>query len=120
MKATCEKGSQRLKSEGAAFVSLAGHCRYRYLIDLEGAGYSGWLKLLLFAGRPLFIQTRWRREFFFDGLVPFKHYIPVKQDLSDLSSQIDLAEANPELAAAIAREGQELGIGNLCPSYVIL
>ena len=41
MNITCEHGSQRLKTEGAAFVSLADHCRYRYLIDLEGAGYSG-------------------------------------------------------------------------------
>lgn len=113
------QGSRRLQTEGAAFVSLADHCRYRYLIDLEGAGYSGRLKLLLFAGRPLFIQTRRWREFFFDGLVPFEHYIPVKEDLSDLSSQIDWAEANPQSAAAIARQGQEFAIGHLCRRHAI-
>ena len=113
------QGSRRLQTEGAPFVSLADHCRYRYLIDLEGAGYSGRLKLLLFAGRPLFIQTRRWREFFFDRLVAFEHYIPVKEDLSDLSSQLDWAEANPQSAAAIARQGQEFAIGYLCRSHAI-
>jgi len=112
-------GARRLQSEGAAFVSLPDHCRYRYLIDLGGVTYSARLKLLLFAGRPLFIQTRPWREFFFDGLVPFEHYIPVKEDLSDLSSQIDWAEANPQSAAAIARQGQEFAIGHLCRRHAI-
>jgi hypothetical protein len=112
-------GSRRLQSEGAAFVSLADHCRYRYLIDLGGVTYSARLKLLLFAGRPLFIQTRRWREFFFGGLVPFEHYVPVKEDLSDLSSQIDWAEANPQSAAAIARQGQEFAIDHLCRRHAI-
>jgi hypothetical protein len=116
---TAGQRTRRLQTEGAAFVSLADHCRYRYLIDLEGAGYSGRLKLLLFCGRPLFVQTRRWREFFFDALVPFEHYIPVKEDLSDLSSQIDWAEANPDSAAAIARQGQEFAIMHLCRRHAI-
>lgn len=112
-------GTHRLQTQGATFVSLADHCRYRYLIDLQGAGYSGRVKLLLFAGRPLFLQARRWREFFYDGLVPFEHYIPVKEDLSDLSDQIDWAEAHPEQARCIAKQGQDYACQHLCRTHAL-
>ena len=90
------------------YVSLPDHCRYKYLIDLEGIGYSARLKVLLFSGRPVFIQERPWREFFFDRLEPYGHFIPVKRDLSDLSSQLDWAEANPDKCKDIAARAQSL------------
>jgi len=85
------------------YVSLPDHCRYKYLIDLEGIGYSARLKVLLFSNRPVFIQERPWREFFFDWLQPYVHFVPVKRDLSDLSSQLDWAEANPRDIASRAQ-----------------
>jgi hypothetical protein len=117
--ATAGPDSRRLQTQGAAFVSLVDHCRYRYLIDLQGVGYSGRVKLLLFAGRPLFLQERRWREFFYDDLVPFEHYIPVREDLSDLSARIDWAEANPAHARRIAERGREFACANLCRSHAV-
>jgi glycosyl transferase family 90 len=89
------------------FISMPDHCRYRMLIDLQGRGFSARLSLLLFSGRPVFIQARRWRQYYFDLLQPFVHYIPVNEDLSDLSRQIDWAAAHPEKAAAIAARAQE-------------
>lgn len=58
--------------------------KYAILIDIEGNGYSGRLKHLLWSHRPLLLVDRPHKEFFFEFLKEWEHYIPVKQDLSDL------------------------------------
>lgn len=58
--------------------------KYSILIDIEGNGYSGRLKYLLWSHRPLLMVDRPHKEFFFEFLKEWEHYIPVKRDLSDL------------------------------------
>ena len=57
---------------------------YSILIDIEGRGYSGRLKYLLWSHRPLLIVDRPHKEYFFEYLKEWEHFIPVKRDLSDL------------------------------------
>ena len=73
-----------LNKEKVPYVSLPLHCKFKYLIDIEGRGYSGRLKFLLFSKRLLFIQERRYKEFFHFNLIPYIHFIPIKNDLSDL------------------------------------
>ena len=61
--------------------------KYQYLIDIGGNGWSGRLKFLLFSKRPLLIVERVYIEYFYNDLKPYVHYIPVKEDLSDLLQQ---------------------------------
>jgi hypothetical protein len=75
--------------------------RWRYLIDIEGAGYSGRLKMLLAGSRLVFIVDRPYQEFFMPMLIPYVHYIPVKRDLSDLEEQMAFIRARPELEERI-------------------
>jgi len=58
--------------------------RYSILIDVEGGGFSARLKYLLWSRRPVIIVDRPFKEFFFEHLKEWEHYIPVKRDLSDL------------------------------------
>jgi hypothetical protein len=58
--------------------------KYAALIDIEGNGYSGRLKYLLWSHRPVIIVDRPHKEYFYEHLIPWTHYIPVKRDLSDL------------------------------------
>lgn len=58
--------------------------KYAILIDIEGNGYSGRLKHLLWSHRPVLLVDRPHKEFFFEQLKEWEHYIPVKRDLSDL------------------------------------
>jgi len=69
--------------------------KYKYLLDIGGNGYSGRLKFLLFSNRPVFIVERNYIEYWHNQLIPYVHYIPVREDLSDLLIQIIWAEANP-------------------------
>lgn len=61
---------------------------YSILLDIEGGGYSARLKYLLFSKRPLLVVYRPYKEFFYEKLTPWIHYIPVKRDLSDLLDKV--------------------------------
>lgn len=75
--------------------------RWRYLIDLEGIGYSARLKMLLNSPRVVFIQERPHKEDFFQHLVPWVHYVPVKGDLSDLRDSLKTIRNDPALETDI-------------------
>ena len=79
---------------------------YRYLIDIEGNGYSGRLKLLLHAQRVVFLQAYPWQEWFMPLMQPYRHYVPVKRDLSDLIDRIEWLRQHPEVEAEIIREAQ--------------
>lgn len=110
----------QMGTQASNYVSLPDHCRYRYLIDIEGIGYSGRLKLFFFSGRPIFLQERPWREFYFDWMEPFTHYIPVARDLSDLSARLDWAEANPRECRRIAENAQSFARQHLTRDAAIL
>lgn len=62
--------------------------KWRYLIDIEGRGYSGRLKLLLSMGRVVFMQERIYQEWYAEHLQPWVHYVPVKSDFSNLKANL--------------------------------
>lgn len=71
--------------------------KWRYLLDLEGFGhgYSGRLKLFFSMPRVTFIQERKFKEDYFQWLIPWKHYVPFKNDLSDLIENLNIIKSNP-------------------------
>lgn len=78
------------------YVSLPDHTTYTRLIDIEGGGYSGRLKLLLFSRRLLFVPDRPWWDVATCRLQPWTHYVPVRRDLSDLLEKLYWADAHPE------------------------
>ena len=76
--------------------------KYSVLIDIEGHGYSGRLKYLLWSHRPLLLVDRPHKEFFFEFLKEWEHYIPVKRDLSDLVEKTKWCLNNYDNALQIA------------------
>jgi hypothetical protein len=101
------------------FISLRDHCQFKYLFDIEGVGYSARLKVLLFSGRPVFVQARPWQEYFFRDMKPFVHYIPVARDLGDLREQLDWAEENKEKCAEIAENARSFAKAYLTRSAAI-
>jgi hypothetical protein len=80
------EGKTELK--GSTFISLPDLVKkYSILIDIEGTGYSGRLKFLLWSLRPILLVDRPHKEYFFEHLKEWEHYIPVKRDLSDLGEK---------------------------------
>lgn len=91
------------------FISLQDIVKKsKYLIDLEGVGYSSRVKLLLYAQRPLFMQDRPWEEYYTPWLKPYEHYIPVKRDLSDLKSRYQWAETHEKECSDIAQNALKL------------
>jgi hypothetical protein len=81
--------------------------RFRALLDIEGMGYSGRVKMLLWSRRPLLLIDRPYREFFYRHLRPWQHYIPVRRDLSDLAEKARWTLQNSEAAQRIADRALE-------------
>lgn len=80
------------------FVSVPDHAKlWRYLIDIEGYGYSGRLKMFFFSKRVIFLVDRPYKEWFYQYLEPWKHYIPVKRNLSNLLEQLDIIKNDTKL-----------------------
>ncbi len=93
--------------------------RWNYLIDVEGHGYSGRLKLLLFSRRVVFVADRPFKEWFFPDLRPWVHYVPVKRDLSDLLVHLERIAGDPELATEIASQGFQFAQTHLTREHAI-
>lgn len=84
------------------FLTLPEQVRkWRFLIDIEGTGYSGRLKLLLHTNRVIFIQERPWKEFFFPELIPWTHFVPIKRDLSDLEQNLNKIRQDPKLESVM-------------------
>ena len=110
--ASANASESRLPSIGS-FFSLPDHCRYKYLLDMQGVGHSGRLKVLLFSGRPVFVQDRPWKEYFHDMLVPFEHYIPVEESLGDLTAKLEWARKHPSECEHITVAAQNFAAQNL-------
>ena len=85
---------------------------YQYLLDIGGNGWSGRLSYLLFSQRPLFVVERKYIEYYTDDLIEYEHYIPVKEDLSDLIQQLDWADAHPDECKKIAKNALDFAKAN--------
>lgn len=70
---------------------------YKYLLDIRACGYSGRLKLLLWSNRIVFVSDRPYKEFFFQYMKPWEHYVPVKEDFSDFEENYNKIESDQDL-----------------------
>lgn len=89
------------------FTSLHELANYKYHIDLGGGGGTTWTGTIQKLAMPglLFHHITPTKDFFHDRLQPWRHYIPVASDLSDLKLKLEWAESNPEKAKWIADQG---------------
>ncbi|KAL7540603.1 hypothetical protein ACHAXR_010245, partial [Thalassiosira sp. AJA248-18] len=90
-------------------LNMTTQARYKYHIDLGGGGGTTWTGTIEKLALPgvLFHHVTPTKDYFHDFLVPWKHYIPIKEDLSDLREKYEWAENNPDQAKRIAEAGTE-------------
>ncbi len=99
----CWSKSDNIKLNCSNYLSLSDLVKnYSILIDVTGSGYSGRVKLLLFSHRPLLLVDRAYKEYFYEYLKEWEHYIPVKKDLSDLIEKTQWCIDNYNKALEIA------------------
>ena len=81
--------------------------KWKYLIDFKGYGWSARTKVLLNSPRIVFIVDRKYEEFWYEYIKPWVHYIPVKEDLSDLEKNYEKIESDTGLQEYIKRNQRE-------------
>jgi hypothetical protein len=89
-------------------VELQEQLQFKYLLSLEGNDVASGLKWMLYSNSVVLMprptRVAWAME---DQLVPWYHYIPVQDDLSDLPAMIQWARANDEICERIAQHASE-------------
>ncbi|KAM9334410.1 protein O-glucosyltransferase 1 [Symphorus nematophorus] len=94
-------------------IPLVDHCKYKYLFNFRGVAASFRFKHLFLCGSLVFhVGDEWQ-EFFYPQLKPWVHYIPVKQDLSDVRELLQFVKDNDAIAQEIATRGKEFILDHL-------
>lgn len=100
-------------------IPMTEQAKYKYLIDTRGNAWSGRLQTLLKLGRVVFVADRPYREWFFDKMIPMKHFVPVEEDMSDLIEKICYMERHPEIYEKIVSNLREFVEENLTPRRIL-
>ena len=92
------------------YVPNADFLLYRHLIDVDGWSNS-WalLEKLVMGATVLKVESAFGyRQWFYDRLVPWRHYVPLRPDLADFDEKLAWLFAVPEEAEKIAAAGRAL------------
>ncbi|KAJ7262915.1 glycosyl transferase family 90-domain-containing protein [Mycena rebaudengoi] len=97
-----EKGQCRAVEE--MFEFRRGHeaaeaARYKYIIDVDGNGWSSRFQRLITSGSLIFKATTYP-EWFQDRIQPWVHYVPVQNDYSDVLDALIFFRGDPAGARA--------------------
>lgn len=104
-----------LGAEPADEISLEDHCKYKFLFNYRGVAASFRFKHLFLCKSLVFhVGDEWK-EFFYNSLKPWVHYVPVdsKSSPEDLKKLIKFFLDHQELAQEIAERGHEMIWNNL-------
>lgn len=88
-------------------IRLEDHCDYKYLFNFRGVAASFRFKHLFLCDSVVFhVGSAWL-EFFYPAMKPWVHYIPVKEDLSDVRDLLEFAKENDDVVHEIAKRGRQ-------------
>ncbi len=95
-------------------MPIKDHMQYKYQISIDGNGASSsrtyWQ---LFSNSVLFKQKTDSIRWYHNALVKYKHYIPFKNDLSDLIDQIKWAQGNDDKVREIVTDANDFALNHL-------
>jgi len=93
----------------------------KYLIDIDGlvAATPGCAWRLLSNCAVLKHDSRYTL-WFYECLTPWVHYIPIKEDLSDIFQKLQWAKEHDAKAQQIAENGRRFAQGNIMPEHLYL
>lgn len=105
-----------IRQEGVVgkHASLDQFMDYKYLPTFDGVicAYPAFQWRLLSNSVTLKQESN-EIQWFFRAVKPYVHYIPIKNDLSDLVAQIEWARAHDEECRAISKRGSDFALNNL-------
>lgn len=87
----------------SSLASIEDHLVYKYLIDIDGnaSTYSRYYWILRSKCLPIKVVSNFK-QWYYPGLTAGRHFMPVKEDLSDLKEQLAWAKQHDKEAEQIA------------------
>ena len=80
---------------------------YKYIVNIPGHVAAFRLSVELNMGSVVLFSRFSLKLWYSNLLIPYKHYVPVKQDLSDLISQIKWCRKNDDKCRQIVKNAQD-------------
>lgn len=97
---------ERTSYPKAGSLSLQEQSRFKYILNLEGHVAAYRLSYEMSSGSVILLaQSQWKM-WYQDLIKPFVHYVPVKEDLSDLIDQIKWCRAHDDECRQIAQNAK--------------
>ena len=100
------------------FVPWEVLTRHKYVLALAGNTYSSLFKHALRSGSCILRQSERMYEWFEPFLFEWKHYIPVKWDLSDLLPRLEWIKTHEEVAQKVGRNAHSIGNTLFSPEFM--
>ncbi|KAG8991395.1 Glycosyltransferase Family 90 domain containing protein [Tulasnella sp. 427] len=107
----CEEVENTLTYKGTTTFEEANN--WKYVMDVDGNGWSARFKRLMTSNSLIFKSTIFP-EWYSDRIQPWVHYIPIKNDFTDLydvltffHGDVSGNNSHDDLAEMIARQGKE-------------
>ncbi len=93
--------------------------KYLMLIDGNSCSYtsSGWK---WFTNSVVFKENSESIQWYYNFLIPYTHYIPVKEGLGDLLEKLAWARENDGWAKSIARNAREFALSHITKDWTML
>ncbi len=101
------------------FIPMTDLPKYKYLIDIRGWSFYARMTRLLQMSRVVLRVESIYREWYDELLIPMKHYVPIKADMSDLLEKIEYLDSRPDVYMEIVEGARSFAEKNLQPeSYI--
>ena len=101
------------------YTTIYDQMEYKYILDIDGWS-STWEGTLwkLYSGSVLLKQKSVWKQWYYDELIEWTHYIPVNNDFSNLNEIIEWCIKNDEKCKQISLNGRKFVIEKLNWEYV--
>jgi hypothetical protein len=105
--------SQQIQAWPTNFISIPDQIkRWRFIVDMQGLTWADRTKLYFFSNRPIIMVERPYKEFYFQDLEPWVHYVPAKTT-EEICEGISKLLDDPGLEREIASNALEFAKKNL-------
>jgi hypothetical protein len=105
--------------EKVAPLSPLDQARFKYIVHVDGHVSAFRLSYELGSGSVILLADSKYRMWFRKYLVPYKHFVPVNADLSNLFDQIKWCKENDEECRKITRNAREFYDKYLCKKGIL-
>jgi hypothetical protein len=111
--------SQHKQPWPSNFISIPDQVkRWRFIIDIQGLTWADRTKYYFFSNRPIIMVERPYKEFYFQHLKPWVHYVPAVTS-EDVCENLTKLLENPDLEREIANNALEFAKNNMTRNSAI-